>query len=277
MILVNTDILEMDTSSAANVDWYTAYVEAFQALIVPQSAGQEQNTVASATTTTILSAPGAVTATRTRRVTFMAIRNRHASLSVDVTIVINTTVDVELIKVTLLAGESLLYSEALGFYAPKGARLDRWMRVSGSDYVNATTSFSDITGLTCPVLNGKTYNFEAHLFHVVNATTTGPRFGINGPTLTAIQVLQAIRSVTLTSVDATVVESQSAGPATAVDTSAGGATATGNISVTDAIITGVFTAGADGTFAMRGQSEVAVAAGLTIKVGSWLHVWESTG
>lgn len=273
--LVDTDLLDVITSSVADLDVHVAFIDATLSTGLVINMDKQQTAIVTATTTTIAAAPTG--ATKIRNITSLFIRNKHASLSNDVTIRVNGTLDVELIKVTLLAGQTLQYSEALGFYVLPSSRLDRWLRVSGVDYVNATTSFTDITGLTCLVLNGKIYNFEAHLFHVMNATTTGPRFGINGPTLTAIQVLQTIRSVTLTSADATTVESQSGAPATAVDTSAGGATGTGNVSVTDALLTGVFTAGADGTFAMRGQSEVAVAAGLTVKIGSWCHVWEATG
>ena len=35
------------------------------------------------------------------------------------------------------------------------------------------------------------------------------------------------------------------------------------------------TSAADGTFAVRCASEVAVAAGLTVKAGSWLRLWET--
>lgn len=276
MILVDSDLLELDTSSAANIDVHCAFVDATLSTGVVINIGNQSTTISSATTTTILAAPTG--ATKVRRITFMSVRNRHATLSNDVIVVINTATDVEIFKTTLLAGESLCYSEALGFYVLKTARADRWMRLAGADVTNATTSFADITGLTCPVSNGKTYNFESHLYFTDNATTTGPRFGINGPTLTNILVNSFGRIVTLSAgVDAQVVNAQNAAAVTAVDTSVFGATLTGNISVTMTVISGQFTAGADGTFAMRSQSEIAVAAGVTIKVGSWLHVWEPTG
>jgi hypothetical protein len=41
-----------------------------------------------------------------------------------------------------------------------------------------------------------------------------------------------------------------------------------------AILSGYINPSAAGTFAVRGQSEVAVAAGLTVKKGSWLHLFE---
>jgi len=42
-----------------------------------------------------------------------------------------------------------------------------------------------------------------------------------------------------------------------------------------AIISGYIVPSADGTFAVRCASEVAVASGLTIKAGSWLRIWET--
>lgn len=275
IVLESTDIIEVGTSSAALIDVLASFTDVDDTPFGVTALGNDPTPISSVAETTVLAAPASGFK---RLLNALTIRNKDASLACDVIVQLDRTgTETEMIKRTLLAGDTLLYEDGIGWVHITVGRTDRWMRVTGSDYVNATTSFSDITGLTCPVLNGHIYNFEAHLFHAANASTTGPRFGINGPSLTAIQVLQAIRSVTLTSVDATVVESQAAGPATAVDTSAGGATLTGNTSVTDAILTGVFTAGADGTFAMRGQSEIAVAAGLTVKIGSWLHVWEATG
>lgn len=272
--LLDTDKLKLVSSSAANLDVLVSSIR-YSSTFALDDIKNQATAISSATTTDILTAPASG---KFLTVKHINIRNRHASTSCDVTVQLDrSATNYEIHKVTLLAGEALQFIEGVGWFVLKSGRTDRWMMLTGSDYVNATTSFSDITGLTCPVINGKVYNWMAMLLHVANATTTGPRFGVNGPSMTAIQAAQIIRSVTLTSVDATTVESQSAGPATAVDTSAGGATATGNVSVTAALLSGVFTAGADGTFALRGQSEVAVAAGLTVKVGSWLHVWEPTG
>jgi len=44
-----------------------------------------------------------------------------------------------------------------------------------------------------------------------------------------------------------------------------------------AILSGFFNPSADGTFAVRCVSEVAVAGGLVVKAGSWCRVWEATG
>jgi len=268
ILAATTDKFQLVTSAAATLDVHVSFVDASNTTLAPSGAGKQNTAITTATATDILAAPAASTV---RTVLVMKVRNKHATLATDVTIVFDQNgTDFELYKTTLLAGETLEWTPALGFFTIKSARLDRWLRVTGADYVNATTSFTDI--MTVPVLNGKQYNFEAHLIHAENATTTGPRFGINGPTLSAILI--SILDVVVIGVDTTTMRS---GSVTAVDTSAAGASLSGKTANALAIMSGVFTAGADGTFAIRGQSEVAVAAGLTVRIGSWCHVWEATG
>lgn len=146
-------------------------------------------------------------------------------------------------------------------------KLRKILRVT-TDVVNATTSFASVTGLTAAVKSGKKYVFTAHLFHVSDATTTGAQFGIGGVAMTAM-LAGAISTVTASATAA----AMSAGCATAVDTAVIVQT-TGSTAVVPTILTGYFTPSADGTFAIRCASEVAVAAGLTVKAGSWLEVFE---
>lgn len=82
MIILSTinDTLELITSSAANVDYYIAYADITTTTFSPSST---QGTIASATTTTILSAPAASTQ---RQVKLLTIVNRHASTSCNVTL-----------------------------------------------------------------------------------------------------------------------------------------------------------------------------------------------
>ena len=275
ILALTTDKLQVITSSAATVDVHASFVDHTTATdnVV---AGKQNTAISSAATTDVVAFPATGDI---RNIKTLTIRNRHATLATDITVQFDRSgTNYQLHKTTLLAGQVLEYEEGLGFFTIQASRLDRWMRLTGSDYVNATTSFTDITGLSCPVLNGKTYNFEAWLFHFANATTTGPRFGINGPSLSAITLTQlGPRVVTLGTVDATATLAYASDRVTAVDTSIGGATLTGQTQTSAQGMGGVFTAGADGTFILRGQSEVAVAAGLTVRQGSWLHVWEATG
>lgn len=270
LILVGTtDKIELVSDAAATLDVHASYVDATAATGAVSNVGRQATAITTATTTDIVAAGGSGVA---RNVKTINIRNKHASLACGVTVQVDISgTNYELHRVTLLAGECLEYIESVGWFVIKASRLDRWLRV-GTAYVNATTSFTDITGLTCPVDSGKTYNFEAHLIHANNASTTGSRFGINGPTLSNIR--GGIIDTVTNSVSASV---HAAGGATAVDTSLAGATTTGSTADRLAILSGVFTTGAAGTFAMRGASEVAVAAGLTVRAGSWCHLWEATG
>lgn len=269
LLAATTDTFEITTDVACTLDVHVSYVDASSTTLVPSGAGRQNTAITTATTTAILAAPGASTV---RNMKTLKARNKGTSaVSVTVTFDQNAT-NFELHKVTLLAGECLQYIEGIGFFVLSSGRLDRWLRAA-SDTVNATTSFIDVTGLTCAVESGKTYNFEAHLYHFENATTTGPRFGINGPTLSNVQVNGY--DVVVTGVDTTTMRS---GSAQAADTSFVGASLTGRITTPAlALFSGQFTTGAAGTFAVRVQSEIAVAAGVTVRAGSWCHVWEPTG
>ena len=150
------------------------------------------------------------------------------------------------------------------------AKLDAKLRVV-SDVVNATTSFADVTGLTQALLSGKKYAFEAWLFHQTNATTTGAQFGVNiGATPTVLN-LSSISQITASVTAATF---GSSAMVTAVDTAAVvETTGPGAVNML-AVLAGFIQPSADGTFAIRCKSEVAVASGLTVKAGSWLRIWE---
>lgn len=268
LLAATTDKLQLVTDVDGAVDVHVSYVDASSTTLVPSGAGRQNTAITTASTTDILAAPGASTV---RNMKTLKVRNKSA-VAIAVTVVFDqNATDFELHKATLRSGECLEYIEGIGFFTLAPGLLNRFLRVS-ADVINATTSYADVTGLTCPVESGKTYNFQAHLIHAENATTTGPRFGINGPTLSAIQI--AIYDVVTLGVDTTTMRS---GAAAAVDTSAAGLSLTGKTGNALAIMSGSFTAGANGTFAIRCQSEVAVAAGVTVRAGSWCHIWEPTG
>lgn len=155
--------------------------------------------------------------------------------------------------------------------AALGWKLDARKYVT-SDSVHATAAtFADVTGLTQALLSGKRYTFEAVLFHQNNATSTGSQFGYNigaAPTAAFFSVV--------TPVDSAVGSTSTkfaAGTTSARDTAAV-ATDTGTTGIATTVIKGYIQPSADGTFAIRATSEVTVAAGLTIKAGSYLHIRE---
>jgi hypothetical protein len=211
-----------------------------------------------------------------RNVKQMTIRNRHASTSCDVTVNYDANGTLyELIKVTLVAGQTLEYQEGVGFFVISNAdKLDVKLRTT-ADVINATTSWADITGLTYPVESGKHYGFECFMQHIENAATTGARFGINGPTMTAMRI--AGYSIFTGSITAATWASDIAvGGITARDTTVLGSTTSSvaTPAIVPAYLSGWFNPSAAGTFAVRSQSEVAVAAGVTIKQGAWCRLWE---
>lgn len=269
MILTNaaTDKLQLITSAAADVDVVADWVDVASGVVTP---GMTPTTITTATTTDVVPTPAASTY---RNIKSITIRNTHATTSCDVTVVLNRGgTQYERHKTTLAPGEMLGFFEGLGWFKNENSSLlNVTLRVSGSDVVNATTSWADVTGLTYAVKAAKHYRFEAFLIYICNATTTGARFGINGPAMTA---MRGSGYGTVTGSVTAAATSTPVAPVTAVDTSMIGAQTTGPATEVAAYISGWFNPSADGTFAVRCQSEVAVAAGLTVKTGSWATLRE---
>lgn len=267
LLTATTHKIQLITSSTAAIDVYGCYVDKNQSTGAI-SEGIQVTAITTATTTDVVAAPGSGV---TRNLKTLHLRNKGA-VSNDVTIVLDSNgTDYELHKVTLLAGDSLEYIEGVGFFTISGVvLLNRRLWVQ-SDVTNATTSFADVTGLTCPVQSGKHYNFFAHLIHISSGTTNGARFGVNGPTMNVVRIS------TIDTVTASVTASaHSAGTVEALDTAATAQT-TGSAGQVLGILTGYFNPSASGTFAIRCAAETATANGLIVKAGSWMHIWEATG
>jgi len=104
-----THILELTTSSAASTDWNVSWVDATSTTFTPSSG---QGTVTSATTTTIVSAPGASTQ---RGVKFISVYNNGtASQTVTVKKDVSGT-EYILYKATIIPGESVQYADGPGW------------------------------------------------------------------------------------------------------------------------------------------------------------------
>ena len=141
-------------------------------------------------------------------------------------------------------------------------------RVSGSDVGNlATLNYADVTGLTFAVTSGVHYKFEAILDFVTNATTSGVRFSMNGPTITRGSWFVQIPPASGAAPYVPITNHQ-----VAFDTGAATASVTA-VSPNLAILKGFFICSASGTAAVRFASEVATANTLTIKIGSSLEYW----
>lgn len=129
---------------------------------------------------------------------------------------------------------------------------------------NATANtLANITGLTHDVVSGTSYYFKAVILYTSGATTTGARFTVNGPTMTAI----GYRSeYTLTSTTTTLNSHLNALQLPAAANAS--ALLVGNV----AYLEGMFTPSANGTFAIQFASEVSASA-ITAKAGSYLHIY----
>lgn len=274
LLLTSTsDVVRVTTGSAADLRAHASWMDNAAGVITPGRTNTAS--IASATTTTVVGSPGASTQ---RNVKHLSVRNVHATVSTTVLIEhYDGTTAEALWNGTLLAGESVVLDDrgiwtlygVDGAAKPSSAKLDAKVSVV-NDVVNATTSFADVTGLTVALKSGKRYAFEAHLIHQTNTSTTGAQFGVNiGAAPTSLIV------ATIDTVTASVTGSaHSAGVVTAVDTAATAqTTGSGAVNVLG-ILSGFIQPSADGTFAIRCKSEVAVASGLTVKAGSWLRIWE---
>lgn len=179
LLTSTTDLIEVVTDSAATVDVHASYVDLAAAVVTP---GRKNTAIASATTT-IVAAPGAATQ---RNVKTLHLRNKHASTSVGVTVrhTDGTTV-VELVKATLLAGETLSYVEGEGFVvrdangAVKGPAALVTTRTLAADQSNSTTTPTEVTGLELVSVQPGTYQFVYHVVYQAAATTTGVRLSVN--------------------------------------------------------------------------------------------------
>lgn len=276
MILLTStsDLIQIVTGSSGTITAHASWVDLNGTTTTPGRTNPAS--IATATTTTLVGSPASSTY---RNAKLLSVRNEHASTSNLVTIRHTDGTNAHILwQGTLLAGETINFNEGQGWQYldangnPKLAatKLDVWLRVT-SDVTNATTSFADVTDLTVALKSGKKYGFEAHLYYQTNAATTAGQFGVNiGAAPTAL-------IVGLINMSAPGVTSPTfnGGVATARDTSAAGASTAGpGATNTMAILSGEITPSADGTFAVRCASEVAVAGGLVVKAGSTLRIRE---
>jgi hypothetical protein len=111
LLTSTTDALQVVTGQAVAVDVHASWMDYASGTVTP---GRTNTAITTATTTSVAGSPVASTV---RNVKSLHLRNKDASLSVDVTVrhTDGTTI-VELIKITLAAGDSLEYIEGVGFF-----------------------------------------------------------------------------------------------------------------------------------------------------------------
>lgn len=283
ILLTDADVLRLATSSTADVDVLVCWADYSAAGVITPDRTQTSINTAPATPTTILAAPASGVK---RTVRFLSVNNIHATTANTVTLQTFTSgVARRIFKLTLAAGEALIYDEAHGFTVynslgqPKNSEASGGAQaavnalnlvVLASDVINnnaVANTIADVTGLSFAVTAGETYYFRAAVRFTAAATTTGSRWSVNGPgSPTAL----AYRSnYTLTTATETLNADLNAYDLPAAANATSGAVA-GNL----AFIEGFITPSANGTVTIRFASEVASSA-ITAKAGSkleWIRV-----
>lgn len=279
ILLASTaDLLRIVTSAAITIDVHASWVDLNGSTVTP---GRTNTAISTAATTTVVASPASSTY---RTVKSLTVRNRHASTAQDVTLNhTDGTTSVELIKVTLAAGECLHYHEAAGFWISdafgrvktninnngSGAAINALnLVVLASDVTNnnaTANTIADVTGLSFSVTAGETYHFEFFIPYTSAATTTGSRWSVKGPgspTLLNYTSQYTLTATSMTTNYATAYDIPAASNATSLTA--------GNV----AWIAGIIKPSANGTVIARFASEVASSA-ITAKAGALLK-WYRT-
>lgn len=192
-----------------------------------------------------------------------------------------------LFKTTLAPDERIEYQEGKGFqvFASTGAVKQSINQganapltnalstvILGSDVINnnaVANTIADVTGLSFSVTAGEKYYFKFIIYYTSAATTTGSRWGVNCSAGAATNLaLTSEYSLTTTT---TTRNAQIQGFDLPAASNATSASTTNNM----AIIEGMFTPTADGTFIARFASEV-LSSAITAKAGSVCYYQQLT-
>jgi hypothetical protein len=280
-LISTSDILRIVTSAAVSTHVQTSWIDKTGSSL--GASGRQNTVITTASTTTIVPAPGSSV---DRAIKSIFIRNTHATNAQTVTLqMFDGTTSVDIASVNLTAGESLQYTDELGFLV-----LDFQMRVKQNSLAGASgaavnslqlvvlstdvtnnngtaNTMQDITGFSFPVSAGETYYFKFTIQYTSAATTTGARFSINGPASPTALRFHSRYSLTATT------ETLNHG-LSAYDTPAGANATPAATGSNIAIIEGFITPSAAGTVIARFASEVASSA-VIARAGSlleWIRV-----
>lgn len=275
-------ILELTTGSATAVDIFVSYADHTVAGAV---LGDQQTLVATATTTAILAAPAAATQ---RQIKYISINNTAASSNA-VTVkkdVGGTEYDI-FGPVTLGPNERLEFLDGRGWQVFTNSGATKQSINQGAAAISSSLSsavlaadvtnnnavantIADVTGLSFPVTAGNKYWFRFVIWHTANATTTGSRWAISGPTTTllAYRTSQSLSAADTAGTDV-MTEVNQAVYDTPAASNASSATATAGQANT-VIIEGLIQPSASGNVIARFASEVASAA-IVAKAGSVVY------
>lgn len=177
------DSYRLITSAAGSIDTVASFMDSSDAsppvVKGSTSAPEVHLAIATATTTTIIANPGANTL---RATSSLSIRNKHASVAQDVTVVLTRSgTDHEIWKTNLLPGDVLAYEDGLGWF--KTAAADPWTQFlrKTADQTFAATALADVTGMGFAVVANATYEFEYEIIWTTATVTVGAGVALNGP------------------------------------------------------------------------------------------------
>lgn len=253
------ELLSLVTSGGADIDVHASWMDGGsnkQAL-----PGADNTKITTATTTTIVSGPESTQTVR--HICTLSVRNIDSSSN---TVTIKHTdsngTAVEIKKVTIAAGGELYYDESQGWTATSTSPSGSTLVTATADTANsAADTLADVAGLTFAVEAGDTYWFRAVCIYTADATTSGSRWTVNGPAVTAIRYRS---NYALTTTSETVNNGLTALQLPAAANATSAATG-GNV----AVVEGVVTPSAAGTFAVQFAAEAGT---ITAKAGSKLEI-----
>ena len=176
-----SDKIQIITSAALATDVHVSWADNASGTI---TVGRTNTPISTAATTDVSGSPGSGTQ---RKIKILSIYNEDASNPNTITVQHTDGSNVAILKkVSLLAGESLLYIEGRGWLhydsdgVEKTAAVNNPVTVKSlaADQSNSTTTPTVVNGLTMPVGIG-TYAFQYYIRYQSGATTTGVRFSVN--------------------------------------------------------------------------------------------------
>lgn len=267
-LVLTTDKLQLITSAAVTVDVHASFMDLNAGTVTP---GKQNTAITTATTTDIVAAPASSTV---RNVKLLLIRNKHATTPVDVTVVFDANgTDYELHKVTLRAGETLEFSEGVGFFTLTIAANPLLMRALDADGTGANVNTAQpwFPSLGAVTLVASTTYFVSGVLALVRAAgTTSHTTGILwGGTATLTNMFHHTEC-NVGEVDTLLPVSRAVGHvATLINVKAASVSATEAISM---LVHGIVRCNAAGTFIPQFQYSVAPGGAPTIRRNSFIRL-----
>ena len=210
-LALTTDDLSLTQSAAGTLDIIFSHVDVDTATGNVFTPGKTLTAMTTATTSNVVTHPGAGLI---RNIKTGSIRNKHASQSTDVTLNYDANGTLfEIIKCTLLPGETLLYNEGTFFHYDNNAGVysavaqvaDPNVIIKSllADQSNSTVTPTNVAGLEVAMGVGK-WAFEYFIRYQAAAATTGVRFDVNhdGTVTSFVWNQEWVASINTTSSDA---------------------------------------------------------------------------